>query len=190
VDEFRERDKEFPIYSTLRANGPHPSLTEELKDFGQFVGQWAMDVTFFDEVGAVVYHEPGEWSFAWVLDGRAIQDVLTYPRVDESGTVLGIGTTLRYYDRRTRKWAVTWNGVVTGITVVLSGGRVGDELRLEGLDPDGKICRWVFTEITTDRFVWSGYESSDVGASWRLEQRMVGIRKNDFGIAGSSVDNL
>jgi hypothetical protein len=178
VDLRREHDKEFPIYSTLRASGPHPSLTEELKDFGQFVGHWDMDVTFFDETGALVYHDLGRWSFAWVLDGRAIQDVLTYPRVDETGSVLGIGTTLRYYDRRSKKWVVTWNGVVTGITIVLSGGRVGDELRLEGLDPGGNINRWVFTEITADRFVWSGYESND-GASWRLEQRMIGMRQKD-----------
>jgi hypothetical protein len=142
-----------------------------------------MDVTFFDKAGALVYHEPGTWSFAWVLDGRAVQDVLRYPRVDETGPVLGIGTTLRYYDRRTRTWTVTWNGVVTGVTVVLSGGRVGNELRLEGADADGTLNRWIFTEITDDRFVWSGYESDDDGSSWRLEQRMIGLRRRDASAA-------
>jgi hypothetical protein len=179
VDQLCEHDREFPIYSSLHASGPHPHLTEQLRDFGQFVGQWDMDVMFFDEAGELVYREPGVWSFAWVLDGRAIQDVLTYPRVDESGPVLGIGTTLRYYDHRTRKWAVTWNGVVTGITVVLSGGRVGDELRLEGPDPDGRLNRWIFSEITHDRFVWSGYGSDVDGASWKLEQCMIGTRRKD-----------
>jgi hypothetical protein len=184
VDQVGEHDREFPIYSSLHASGPHPDLIEELMDFGQFVGKWDMDVMFFDEAGALVYREPGVWSFAWVLDGRAIQDVLTYPRVDETGPVLGIGTTLRYLNRRTREWAVTWNGVVTGVTVVLSGGRVGDELRLEGLDPDGSINRWVFSEITSDRFDWSGYGSDDDGVSWRLGQRMIGTRRKDqVGIA-------
>jgi hypothetical protein len=183
VEQRSDCDGEFPIFAALRANGPHPSLTEELNDFGQFVGQWDMDVTFFDEAGVLVYHEPGMWSFAWVLDGRAIQDVLTYPRVDETGRVLGIGTTLRYYDRRTRKWTVTWNGVVTGVTIVLSGGRFDSELRLDGADADGKLNRWIFTEITDDRFVWSGYESDDDGASWRLEQRMIGLRRRDVSAA-------
>jgi hypothetical protein len=180
MDQLRELDREFPIYSSLYASGPHPNLSEELMDFGQFVGQWDMDVMFFNEAGEVVYREPGEWSFAWVLDGRAIQDVLTYPRVDETGPVLGVGTTLRYYDRRTKKWTVTWNGVVTGITVVLSGGRVGEELSLEGPDSDGALNRWIFSEIADDRFVWSGYRSNVDGASWELEQRMIGNKRKDM----------
>jgi hypothetical protein len=182
MDQLSELDRGFPIYSSLYAKGPHPNLIEELMDFGQFVGQWDMDVMFFNEAGERVYREPGVWSFAWVLDGRAIQDVLTYPRVDETGPVRGIGTTLRYYDPRMRKWTVTWNGVVTGVTVVLSGGRAGEELCLEGREPDGTLNRWVFSEITDDRFVWSGYQSNVDGASWKLEQRMIGQRRDPLGI--------
>jgi hypothetical protein len=61
--------------------------------FGQFVGVWNMQVEFFNDHGDCVYSQPGQWSFAWVLDGRAIQDVLTYPRPGEADR--GIGTSLR-----------------------------------------------------------------------------------------------
>ena len=90
----------FPILETLRAEGPHPSYRDKLKLFGQFVGVWDLDVLFYDEDGKVVYRQPGEWSFAYVLDGRAIQDVLVYPNQEDglqnSPGRRRIGTTLRF----------------------------------------------------------------------------------------------
>jgi len=73
---LRSGTTEFPILETLRAEGPHPSHRDKLKVFGQFVGVWDLDVLFYDENGKIVYRQPGEWSFANILDGRAIQDVL------------------------------------------------------------------------------------------------------------------
>jgi hypothetical protein len=56
----------------------------------------------------VVYRQPGEWSFAYVLDERAIQDVLVYPNQEDglqnSPGRRRIGTTLRFYDSRTDRW--------------------------------------------------------------------------------------
>jgi len=53
-------------------------------------------VEFFDDTGSCTYREPGQWSFAWVLDGRVIQDVLTYSLHANTGPTHGIGTSLRF----------------------------------------------------------------------------------------------
>lgn len=44
--------------------------------FGQFVGSWAIDMEYYNAEGQQYYQGDWEWSFAWILDGRAIQDVL------------------------------------------------------------------------------------------------------------------
>jgi hypothetical protein len=91
----------FALLSALPAAGPHPTYRDQLMLFGQFVGVWDLDVMFFDEAGNVVFHGPGEWAFAWVLDGRALQDVLTYADVhDPMANAPGqrrTGTSLRQY---------------------------------------------------------------------------------------------
>lgn len=169
----------FPIYPDLRADGPHPELGDAHGDFGRFVGRWDVDVEFYDDGGVRVYNNRGEWAFAWVLDGRVIQDVLTYPRVGASSTEAGrgIGTSLRSYDPATGRWQVIWLGAVTGVTVVLHGGPDGHDLRLMGTETDGTLNRWRFTDIDTNRFLWIGHESRDNGATWILRQRMTATRR-------------
>ncbi|HEY6788041.1 MAG TPA: DUF1579 family protein [Trebonia sp.] len=167
---------DLPILPLLRADGPYLPLRDEMMLFGQFIGTWDMRVEFFDNHGDCVYSEPGQWSFAWVLDGRAIQDVLTYPRPGGDGRA--IGTSLRSYDPESRRWQVIWLGVVSGITVILRGEAVGEQIRLEGPDPDGTMNRWTFHDITADRFTWTGLESADQGTTWHLRQRMTGSRRH------------
>lgn len=83
-----------------------------------------------------------------------VQDVLTYLLHASAGPARGIGTSLRFFDRRAGKWEVIWLGAVTGITVVLWGGPVGEEIWLEGPDPDGTLNRWMFTDVSADSFTW------------------------------------
>jgi hypothetical protein len=169
----------FPILPLLCADGPWPGLRDELMLFGQFVGAWDMQVEFYSDDGECVYRQPGQWSFAWVLDGRVIQDVLTYPGAGEASR--GIGTSIRYYDPASRRWQVIWLGAVTGITVILHGGKRGDEILLEGPDPDGTLNQWMFTDITDSSFTWTGLESADQGTTWHLRQRMTGTRSQVLG---------
>jgi hypothetical protein len=128
----------FPIIETLRAEGPHSSYRDKLKLFGQFVGVWDLDVIFYDEDGKIVYHQPGEWSFAYVLDGWAIQDVLVYPNQEDglqnSPGRWRIGTTLRFYDPGLDTWQMIWLGAISGTIVVRASKQVGDEIWIEGLD--------------------------------------------------------
>lgn len=168
--------------AALGANGPHPAYREPLMLFGQFVGVWDMDVRFFDAAGTVLFHEPGEWTFGWVLDGRALQDVLTYASVDAAGaTIYGqrrTGSSLRHYHPETGTWRVVWLGATSGTLLFLEGGRVGDEIWLEGKEGDSDLLRWMFTDIGNDQFQWKGMISSDGGTSWRMEQEMRARRRS------------
>jgi hypothetical protein len=171
-----------PILGDLPADGPHPDLSAQLMLFGQFVGVWDMDIEFYDDAGQTAFKQPGIWSFDWVLDGRVIQDVLVYPPNDQPGAIAPgirrIGTTLRYYHPRSHTWQVIFLGAVSGVTVILHGGQVGDEIQLASEpEPDGTLNRWMFTNITANSFLWMGYESSDGGTTWHLRQRMTGRRR-------------
>ncbi len=159
----------------LRAKGPRPVNAKGLELFGRFVGAWDAEVVFFGEDGKETFRQPGEWSFSWVLDGRVIQDVLVYPNPEGLGSAPGerrIGTTLRHYDARADRWRVVWLGATAGYLAVLSGRAVGDEIHIEGTDPEGHLIRWMFTAISADAFLWRGLQSKDGGATWRVTQEM------------------
>lgn len=159
----------------LLADGPHPEVSEELMTFGQFVGGWDMTVEFFDASGARIFDGIGEWRFGWVLDGRAIQDVLHYGEASSfprSAPDRQLGTTLRCLDPRSGTWLITWLGAISGTCVQLRGGETGDgTLQLEGVDVDGSQLRWSFSDITDTAFNWMG-EIRTGTDPWRTEQSM------------------
>jgi hypothetical protein len=165
----------FPILTGLRADGPFPPWREQLMLFGQFVGIWDIDVKYYNQGGDRRYHGRWEWSFAWILDGRAIQDVIVTLDPAERATRSAGGTTVRYLDPATGRWTIYYLGVVSGVTTVLCGGAAGDNIVLEGCDPDGTHNRWTFSDITPVSFSWTGLESAD-GTNWWRNQRMLGTR--------------
>jgi hypothetical protein len=63
----------------LGASRAHQGDADKLATFGQFVGIWDMDIKLFNRSHQVIYHQLGVWMFSWILDGRAIQDVLVSP---------------------------------------------------------------------------------------------------------------
>ena len=150
----------------------------ELALFGQFVGDWDMDIEFYNEEGETIYRRRGLWSFGWVLDGHAIQDVFSYPT--ESGR--GIGTTLRTYSRDSGDWQIIYLGAVSGVTAILHGGREGDDIVLRGTDEDGHN-RWTFSDIGADSFTWTGEVSPD-GAAYQVNHRMTGTRRDPEATSG------
>jgi hypothetical protein len=164
------------MIEALAAGGPWPEHAEKLMLFGQFVGTWDLDVTVFDLDGAVRAEGRGEWLFGWVLEGRAVQDVLIRPpREERPGSAptefWEYGTTIRFYDPRIDAWRVTWLGPVQGNAVSLIGRAVGDEIVLES-EGEGLALRWVFSEVSADSCRWRGSASDDGGGTWLLLQEM------------------
>ena len=160
----------------LAAEGPYPEHAEKLMLFGQFVGSWDVDATYFDRDGTLTAERRGEWHFGWVLEGRAIQDVLTTPPREErrrtGAPAKEYGTTVRFYDPRIDAWRVTWMAPVFGGVTNLIARQVGNDIVLEGRGPDESLERWTFSEITPDAFRWRGEVSSDEGRTWFTNEEM------------------
>lgn len=160
----------------LDASGPYPDWADKQALFGQFVGSWNIEATHFDRDGSVARTAEAEWLFGWILEGRGIQDVLIVPprsQLRSSGApVREYGTTVRIYDPGLDAWRMTWFAPVEGAAVSLLARESDDGIVIEGRNPTNGLYRWTFTEITTDSFVWSGYESDDEAKSWFLGEVM------------------
>ena len=88
------------------------------------------------------------------------------------------GTALRFYDPEIDAWRVVWASPANGDLLTFIARETGDEIVLEGEDPDGSPMRWIFSEITPSSFRWRRVFSSDGGATWRLHKEMSVRRVN------------
>lgn len=169
-----------PFLEALRADGPLPGLAERMDLYAPLLGDWSVEVIDHNPDGSLRTSR-GEVHFAWVLEGRAIQDVWIVPARDArrpGQPKLGnrYGTTLRVYDPEADVWNVTWINPVTGISNHLVGRRQGDDILQEGVDTDGSLIRWTFTEVTRESFHWRGEASTDAGKTWLLGAEFLGRR--------------
>jgi hypothetical protein len=161
-------DSRQALINVLPASSPHPSLGEEARVWDRFVGAWDCDYTFFLEDGSV-RHSRGEVDFGWVMDGRAVQDIwITYPK--EAGKERGIGTSLRFFDGKSKTWQVVFISPAYSAVITVRGGIEGDRIVLRGTDGEGAMLRWSFNDIKPDSFTWRGETSRDGGKTWKLEE--------------------
>jgi hypothetical protein len=157
---------------SLQADRPAADRAGKMDLYGWLVGSWDLDVTEFQEDGST-RRRRGEWHFAWVLEGRAIQDVWIVPprgaREHESAAVNAnyYGTTLRTYNPRTDAWHIEWTDPVSQTYLTMIGRGQGDDIVQTGTDAAGNLRRWSFSEITPASFRWRGEVSGDQGETWR-----------------------
>jgi hypothetical protein len=141
--------------------------------YGWLIGSWELDLTAYDDDGNIT-HSTGEAHFAWILEGRAIQDVFINPRRADRGPASPpfanwYGTTLRVYDPTIKAWRVTWINPHDGFRAELIGRRQDEDIVQEGQFPDGTPIRWTFSEITADSCYWRGERLERDGKTWRLQ---------------------
>jgi hypothetical protein len=165
----------------LAAGAPDLEHVDELMLFGRLVGSWDVEATYFDHDGSRIGERQGEWHFGWILEGRAIQDVLFGPPLEERRRTGAppheYGTTIRLYDPTSGTWKVSWYPSMSRKVVHLAARPDEDGIVLEGSEDDGTLDRWEFREMTDDSFTWLGYESKDGGTSWPLVERMLVRRR-------------
>jgi hypothetical protein len=162
-------DPRLDLFTALQAMGPHPSLGDQAKVFGRFVGTWDSEYTEFSKDGKST-RSSGEWIFGWVMDGRAMQDLfIIYPSAAHKEGF--IGTTLRYFDPKSGTWSVTFIDPENGAVETLTGGAVGDDrIVLLSQNTDGKESRWSFDDIRPDSWIFRDDASGDGGKTWRLQE--------------------
>lgn len=162
-----------PMPVALAAAGPHPDLVDKLQLYGQLVGTWDVDNHYLDPTDGEWHRGTVEWTFGWILDGRAVQDVMRF-RFDDGSTP--IGTTMRLLNPSADAWHVVWFPQ-SGKVCTLVGRRSPEGIYQEGTQHDGRSIRWTFTDITPRGFLWRGHIRDDDASDWRLEQEMRATRR-------------
>jgi hypothetical protein len=150
--------------------------------YGPLLGVWDVANRYLVEETGRWVQGTVVWTFGRVLGGRAVQDVMWFTAPGPDGyPVRETGSTFRLFDPVAAAWHVVWFSPA-GRTAALTGrrGEHGDIVQ-EGVRPDGRAIRWVFTELTEDSFRWLGHISDDGGRSWRLEQEMLARRRSASG---------
>jgi len=145
---------------TLSSAGPAADRADKLRLYGQFIGDWTFDATVNKDAGTQ-HRGQGEIHFAWVLDGRAIQDVWILPGIF-------YGSTLRVYDPGLDAWHILWSDPLKQLYTRQLGRPQGADIVQLG-QADGVHIRWRFTDITPGAFRWRGERSTDGGATWFLQ---------------------
>jgi hypothetical protein len=145
---------------TLSSAGPAADRADKLRLYGQFIGDWTFDATVNKDDGTQ-HRGQGEIHFAWVLDGRAIQDVWILPGIF-------YGSTLRVYDPGLDAWHILWSDPLKQLYTRQLGRPQGADIVQLG-QADGVHIRWRFTDITPGAFRWRGERSTDGGATWFLQ---------------------
>lgn len=155
----------------LVAKGPHPSLGRHAETYGRLIGSWAGHYEDRSEDDAVARGRM-EVHFAWVLEGRAVQDVWIAPPIAarlegrKSDGRDTYGSTLRVFDPAIEAWRVVWLNPPTDVRNDLVGRRVGDDIVQTGWFRDRAI-KWIFTRMAPDSFIWQAFELEADGATWR-----------------------
>ena len=166
----------------LYSAGTNSDLNKEQDLFGQFVGSWEFE-WFGREPDDVVKYEKGEWIFSWILEGRVIQDLWIIPgrdRRNKQGMPKGeYGTTLRFYNIKSKVWNVVWIGPVNGNLNTFEARQIGDEIVLEETNRKNGMRKWIFSDISSDKFHWRAVKSDDGGKNWILTEEMNVRRKSN-----------
>ncbi|MFC1850861.1 hypothetical protein ACFL27_11765 [candidate division CSSED10-310 bacterium] len=168
---------------TLVSEHGHPRLQDKLKPYKIFIGAWEFDWAGHEDDGST-WTVPGEWHFAWILEGRAIQDNWICPRLNlrSSGKYPDgeYGTTIRFYDFKENCIKVIWVGPILSQLTIFKAHHSKDQIvqNEQTVGDKGKSSRWVFKDINKNSFKWEAYTTDDDQNMWKMNQEVYAKRKS------------
>ncbi len=170
----------LPLLNSLLAQGPASGAAREMQLYGRLSGRWRTSITYFPLHGPE-RREKGEWTFGYALEGRAVIDVWQVPPRAQLREVSGLtsrecGLCVRVYDPRLKLWRFTFHGPVHQVTINMLAFAVGPDIVQERFH-NGDRERWIFSDISHQRFSWRSVVSTDGGATWRLTQTVEARRE-------------
>lgn len=130
----------------------------------------------------------GDWQLAWgdTLGGtnhvtKPLGGCVIQEQFSSNGTAGLKGMSFSVYDPKAHQWQQTWVDNSGGY-MVFTGGFADGKMTLsrKWTTRDGKpvIQRMVYSDITSDTFVWDWQASTDDGATWKtnwhIQYRRVG----------------
>lgn len=166
--------------SALVSPGRSPEIPETADIFGFLIGSWEMEAVLYAPDGQT-QRSKGELHAAWVLEGRAIQDLFIFPRradrrshVPEQGD--RYATTIRTYDHTRSGWNVEFiNPAAPETSARLLAHREGQDITMEGELAGGVRIRWRYESITPDSFHYFA-ERATGDRTWRRYLGLFGRR--------------
>ena len=159
----------------LVSSGKSNLIPERDNLYGQFVGEW--DFEWIDGRGTPEErHVEGEWIFAWVLEGTAIQDLFICPsrkaRIKDYQPDAAYATTVRMYNPDSGTWYILYTEL--GGATMLEARREGDMIvQTEVCD---QRIKWVFSDITVTSFHWQRIVKRP-DDSWETEAELYAVRR-------------
>ena len=150
----------------ISSDGPHENAPAELQQFGQFVGTWKCTGFSRDREQAWQPNPwQNTWTWYWVLDGHAIQDVWEAP--PESPQGWNAGTNLRVYDPQSKRWKMAWTTTLTNRFTFFESEYLDGKMVMQGDVPavgqrPSHKARITFHNITQSTFDWK-YEAALTG---------------------------
>ena len=125
-------------------------IPEEYDYWKDVIGSWELDFVLRRGTDKEK-HVRGEWHFARILDGLGIQDVFICPaRGLRTKPTQEYGTTIRMYNPSTNKWDMVYTCFENMSRFV--GTKENGRVVLTNIH--SRRSRWVFTEISSDKFHW------------------------------------
>lgn len=160
------------------SEAPRPELVDAFQPFAPLIGSWDLDVSWYDDDGAMTRQAKGEWHFAWALDGRAVADIWITPSraaraTDGDGEW---GLTIRIHDPELGAFRSTWMGPKNAFVMTFIGHPGENAITLEAREPKAAKTRWIFTEISETGFNWRN-EDEDGDGRVIVRQRFVATRR-------------
>lgn len=168
-------ERQIPMLDALYSPEPNQALAAKLRLYGQFVGSWDLEIErhWFDGTRR---RAEGEWHFAYVLDGKAIEDVWIFParrlRRQPPEPWYMYGSTFRWYDPTIDAWHIRYFEPGIAFEMRQVGRAQGADIVQVGETASGLMRRWRFVDIAGESFRWLGDASWDKGATWTLETEM------------------
>ena len=157
--------------------GPNEDAPVQVQEFGRLVGHWTC-TSENRQADGTWQASPGKatWSWYYVLEGFAIQDVWRPDR--EQNPTAAMGTNLRTYDPESGFWDVVWTTQqATRFERYRASARGGD-VHMFAERPASKtfpshLMHITFHNISDDHFDWK-YEASGLtdGQNWQEQSRL------------------
>ena len=143
--------------------------------FAPLIGDW--DIWWTDGLQSGTPREVrGEWLFAQVLDGYAVQDVFIVPsrtqRLANPQPDAEYGTTIRIYEPASGTWDIFYGCVGTALR--LTAHKEAEEIVL--VQNGEGATRYVFSGMSEASFSWRKELRSDAGL-WQVVARVRARRK-------------
>jgi len=137
------------FFEALIGERQQMNLPEEFNYFGKLIGSWTFD--YMDHNTSRILQ--GEWHFAWVLEGMAVQGVIILPSREARGKTHHpdeeYATTLRIYIPNSNAWDIAY--CYTGKIMRMQARKQEGMIVLTNID-DGRK-KWVLPKLKINIFI-------------------------------------